>query len=60
MTEVETLLGDPSLARSELSWVPETPMENLCSEMMREDLAAAKQKALLREHGFNISSAKEL
>ena len=49
--EVSTLLGDPSLARSELGWEPETSTEQMCREMIASDLKAAKAKALLRQHG---------
>ncbi|QKX18090.1 GDP-mannose 4,6-dehydratase [Microbulbifer sp. YPW1] len=57
--EVETLLGDPSKAKSKLGWVPEITVEDMCAEMVESDLAKAKQHALLKEHGFAISVAKE-
>lgn len=57
--EVETLLGDPSKAKSKLGWVPEITVEDMCAEMVEVDLAKAKQHALLREHGFDVSVAKE-
>ena len=57
--EVETLLGDPSKAKAKLGWVPEITVEDMCAEMVEADLAKAKQHALLREHGFDISVAKE-
>ena len=37
-TEVETLLGDASLARDLLGWVPSTPFEALVDEMVTNDL----------------------
>jgi GDPmannose 4,6-dehydratase len=37
-TEVELLIGDPSKARDRLGWVHETKWEQLCAEMVREDL----------------------
>jgi len=57
--EVETLLGDPANAKNKLGWVPEITVEEMCSEMVEADLEKAKQHALLKEHGFDISVAKE-
>ena len=51
-TEVETLLGDASKARTELGWTPTTSFEELIREMVVEDLAAAEKEALIREHGY--------
>tara|TARA_B100000767_G_scaffold152968_1_gene143838 strand:+ start:34 stop:1137 length:1104 start_codon:yes stop_codon:yes gene_type:complete len=41
-TEVESLLGDPSKAKKELGWMPEISTQEMCSEMVREDLKIAK------------------
>jgi GDPmannose 4,6-dehydratase len=57
--EVETLLGDPSKARDKLGWVPEITVEEMCIEMVQNDLAVAKQTALLKLHGYKISVAVE-
>ncbi|MBE1298303.1 MAG: GDP-mannose 4,6-dehydratase [Alteromonadaceae bacterium] len=57
--EVETLLGDPAKAKAELGWVPEITVEEMCKEMMQYDLEKAKQHALLKDHGYSISVAKE-
>ena len=51
-TEVETLVGDSSKAKKELGWTPEVSAEQLCKEMILNDLNEAKQKALLRDHGL--------
>ncbi len=40
-TEVETLLGDATKARTKLGWHPTTSFSELVSEMVREDLQAA-------------------
>ena len=53
--EVETLLGDPSKAKELLGWVPEITVEEMCAEMVEHDLAKAKQLALLKQHGHNVS-----
>ncbi len=54
-TEVETLLGDPSKAKAKLSWTPEIKVQQMCAEMVRADLEAAKKHALLKANGFNVS-----
>lgn len=57
--EVESLLGDPSLAHEKLGWEPRTTVRDLCSEMVREDLVVAKRHALLRDHGLATPLARE-
>jgi GDPmannose 4,6-dehydratase len=52
--EVESLLGDSSKAKERLGWVPEITVEQICTEMVAHDLDQAKQKALLKEHGFKV------
>lgn len=56
--EVETLLGDPAKAKEKLGWVPEITVQEMCAEMVSEDLKAAKRHALLKEHGFDVSIAQ--
>lgn len=51
--EVETLLGDPSLAKKELGWEPEISVQEMCAEMVEEDLKLAKRTALLKENGLD-------
>ena len=58
-TEVETLLGDPTKAKTELGWVPEITAQQMCAEMVAEDLKAAQQTALLRQHGFHTPVSRE-
>jgi len=57
--EVETLLGDPSKAKEKLGWVPQITVEEMCAEMVENDLAKAKQHALLKAHGYSVSVTKE-
>ncbi|MDP3517053.1 MAG: GDP-mannose 4,6-dehydratase [Pseudohongiella sp.] len=52
--EVETLLGDPSLAKEILGWEPEITVKEMCAEMMLEDLKAAKRHAFLRQNGHDL------
>jgi GDPmannose 4,6-dehydratase len=54
-TEVETLLGDPAKAKEKLGWVPEITAQEMCQEMIMNDLSKAKQYALLHSHGYNVS-----
>ena len=58
-TEVETLLGDPSKAKTKLGWVPEITVQEMCKEMVANDLAQAKQHALLKMHGFDVAVSSE-
>ena len=39
--EVETLLGDPNKAKNKLGWVPEISAQEMCNEMIEEDLKIA-------------------
>ncbi|ATG38284.1 GDP-mannose 4,6-dehydratase [Phaeobacter piscinae] len=52
--EVETLLGDPSKAKEKLGWEPEITTQEMCAEMVREDLKTARRHALLKEHGMDL------
>ena len=58
-TEVETLLGDPSKAKQKLGWTPEITVQEMCAEMVREDLEQATKAALLKKHGYMISISAE-
>lgn len=53
-TEVETLLGDASKAREKLGWEAEITAQEMCAEMVAEDLVAAKRYSLLRDHGLDL------
>ena len=57
--EVETLLGDPSKAKKILGWTPEITVQEMCAEMVYEDLKVAKRHALLKEHGHDIPVSVE-
>ena len=58
-TEVETLLGDPSNAKQKLGWTPESTLDQMITEMVAHDLNAAKQLALLQQHGYTVAVGKE-
>ncbi|GAB3355352.1 GDP-mannose 4,6-dehydratase [Lysobacter tyrosinilyticus] len=53
--EVETLLGDPTLAKDDLGWVPQITLQGMVVEMMASDLVEAKRHALLRDKGFETA-----
>ena len=57
--EVDTLLGDPTKAKERLGWVPEISVQEMCEEMVTEDLKLAKRHALLRAHGYDIPVSLE-
>ena len=51
-TEVETLLGDATKARTKLGWSATTSFEQLVDEMVSADLESAKRDDLVKRHGF--------
>lgn len=57
--EVETLLGDPTKAKEKLGWEPQITVEEMCAEMVREDLKSAQRDALLRDHGHDVPVSVE-
>jgi GDPmannose 4,6-dehydratase len=57
--EVETLLGDPSKAKQQLGWVPEITVQEMCAEMVSEDLKIAQRHALLKQHGHDVPVSVE-
>lgn len=57
--EVETLLGDPSKAKRKLGWTPEITAQQMCAEMVAEDLKVAKRHAFLKEHGHDVRVSTE-
>ena len=57
--EVETLLGDPSMAKEDLGWLPEITVQEMCHEMVAQDLQEAKSLALLKQHGHKVSLSTE-
>jgi len=52
--EVETLLGDPTKAKEKLGWIPEITVQEMCKEMVAEDLKVAQRHALLKDHGHDV------
>jgi GDPmannose 4,6-dehydratase len=57
--EVETLLGDPTKAKEKLGWTPQITVEEMCSEMVANDLDKAKQHAILKNYGYTLPVSVE-
>ncbi|MGE5095290.1 MAG: GDP-mannose 4,6-dehydratase [Betaproteobacteria bacterium] len=53
-TEVETLLGDATKARTRLGWFPKVTFHELVAEMVREDFIAAERDELVKRHGYLV------
>ena len=53
-SEVETLLGDASMAKNDLGWKPTITAQEMCLEMIKEDYKAARRLALLKEHDLDL------
>ena len=56
-TEVENLLGNPQKAAEKLGWKPKITVEELCNLMVESDVLQAKQDALLKDHGYEVSQS---
>ena len=46
-------------AKEKLGWVPEITAQQMCAEMVAEDLEAARRHALLKAHGHRVPVARE-
>jgi GDPmannose 4,6-dehydratase len=55
LTEIETLLSDPTKAKQKLGWVPKITAQEMCAEMVADELQQAQQHALLKHHGYNVN-----
>jgi GDPmannose 4,6-dehydratase len=58
-TEVETLLGDPTKARTVLGWTPATSFSKLVEEMVDADLEHARRDAVMAREGFKTFQRRE-
>ena len=52
--EVDTLLGDPTKAKTKLGWEPTISAQQMCTEMVAEDYLAAKRALLLKDHRLDV------
>jgi len=58
-TEVDTLLGDATKARTKLGWKPEVGFDALVAEMIAEDLEIARRDAVIAREGFKTYKYRE-
>jgi len=58
-TEVDTLLGDATKARTKLGWKPEIGFDALVKEMVAEDAEIARRDAVIAREGFKTYRHKE-
>jgi GDPmannose 4,6-dehydratase len=58
-TEVETLLGDATKARTKLGWKPEIGFDQLVQEMVAQDLEIARRDAVIAREGFKTYKYRE-
>ena len=58
-TEVDTLLGDPTKARTQLGWKPEIGFDALIAEMVQADLEIARRDAVVAREGFKTFRYRE-
>ena len=52
-SEVESLLGDSTKARTELGWEPEITIDQMVEEMVEKDIKIAKKEQLLIDNGYS-------
>jgi GDPmannose 4,6-dehydratase len=53
-TEVDLLIGDASKAKNKLGWVPKYDLQDLVSDMIKNDLKLMKKEQFLKEGGYKI------
>lgn len=58
LTEVETLLGDATKAKTELGWEPKIGFVDLVREMIQSDMKVAKLARMKFEHGIEWRSGE--
>ncbi|MCP4245472.1 MAG: GDP-mannose 4,6-dehydratase [bacterium] len=58
-SEVDLLLGDAAKARRELGWEPKVTFRELARMMVEADMQAARQEAILRDHGEVVTASNQ-
>ena len=52
-SEVESLLGDSTKARTELGWEPQITIDQMVEEMVEKDIKIAQKEQLLIDNGYS-------
>jgi GDPmannose 4,6-dehydratase len=58
-TEVESLLGDPTKAKTKLGWEPKISFRELVAEMVTADLEEARRDDLCQQEGYQVKDYYE-
>ena len=58
-TEVDSLIGDPSKAKTKLGWQPKVQLPELVKMMMQYDINLAKREMHLKDGGFKTENFYE-
>jgi len=58
-TEVETLLGDATKAKTRLGWTPKITLAKLVQEMVASDFDAARRDSMVKQAGFQTYDYNE-
>jgi len=58
-TEVDSLLGDASKAKTKLGWQAKTSFSDLVAEMVQQDLDDARRDELVKNHGHKTPNRSE-
>jgi len=58
-TEVETLLGDATKAKTKLGWTPKITLAELVQEMVASDFDAARRDSMVNQAGFQTYDYNE-
>ena len=53
-SNIKELLGEPQKAKEKLGWIPEITVQEMCKEMVQEDLKLAQRNALLKQSGHEV------
>jgi GDPmannose 4,6-dehydratase len=57
--EGQTLLCDPRKTKERLGWTSQTRAQEMCAELVAEDLKAAQRHALFRAHRHDVAVSLE-
>ena len=57
-TEVDSLLGDSTKAKQKLGWEPKITLEELISEMIKNDKEIVSRKSFLIQNGFDLNHSQ--